>query len=238
MFLLNSNRNAVLRFLPTGLVTAEIGVALGDFSEKILEIAQPQKLHLIDPWRHIKKADYLGDENNTNDIEGEVRYQRVSTRFVDAAARGQVVIHRALSYEVVEKFPDEYFDWVYVDADHTYRGCLTDLELFDRKVKRNGFILGHDYTNETTALKFHFGVVDAVNEFVGLRGYHLAALTMEQFPTFAIAKNADSPMMQEFTKRLYDANTALVEIRDAEIRNFRLRMGTNDKVHRTILSFG
>jgi hypothetical protein len=238
MYLFNHNRFALLELLPTGLITAEIGVAVGDFSEGILRVARPNKLHLIDPWRHIDKADYLGDENNTDDAQGEQRYAAVKSRFAPAIDTGQVVVHRAYSYDVAEQFPDEYFDWVYVDADHTYRGCLTDLELFDRKVKRGGLILGHDYTNEATALRFHFGVVDAVNEFVGLRDYHLAALTMEPFPTFVIAKDRSSPLLSAFTENLYKAPGVLIEIRDAEIRNYRMRFGAAASARRTVMSFG
>ncbi|MDJ0634304.1 MAG: hypothetical protein QNJ34_14035 [Xenococcaceae cyanobacterium MO_188.B29] len=42
-------RQFLLERLPKNSVGAEIGVHLGDFSEKILEIVKPNKLHLIDP---------------------------------------------------------------------------------------------------------------------------------------------------------------------------------------------
>jgi hypothetical protein len=38
------------RFVPKGLVGAEIGVFKGQFTPTILNVTEPAKLHLIDPW--------------------------------------------------------------------------------------------------------------------------------------------------------------------------------------------
>ncbi|HEY1852550.1 MAG TPA: hypothetical protein VGG60_16130, partial [Candidatus Binataceae bacterium] len=43
-------REFILRQMPRRGVVAEIGVDLGDFSEKILALNRPRVLHLIDPW--------------------------------------------------------------------------------------------------------------------------------------------------------------------------------------------
>lgn len=43
-------RARMLAEMPKGGIAAEIGVWEGNFSEKILEIADPKELHLIDPW--------------------------------------------------------------------------------------------------------------------------------------------------------------------------------------------
>jgi hypothetical protein len=42
-------------------------------------------------------------------------------------------------------FPDETFDMVYVDGDHKYGSVLTDMVLWWGKVRRGGYLAGHDY---------------------------------------------------------------------------------------------
>ena len=34
--------------------------------------------------------------------------------------------HIGFTHEVIATFPDAHFDWVYIDADHSYDGCLRD----------------------------------------------------------------------------------------------------------------
>ena len=49
------------------------------------------------------------------------------------------------SYNAHKKFPDGYFDFVYVDAGHTYAEVKQDLEDWYPKVKKGGLFAGHDY---------------------------------------------------------------------------------------------
>jgi len=49
------------------------------------------------------------------------------------------------SVEAAVKFPDEYFDFIYIDANHYYKYVSEDLNAWQYKVKRGGFIAGHDY---------------------------------------------------------------------------------------------
>ena len=75
-----------------------------------------------------------------------------------------VKICRGYSFDVVKEFPDEYFDFVYIDADHTYEGCLRDIIDWYPKVKRGGFLIGDDYRVKSIQ-GVKFGVIEAVNEF-------------------------------------------------------------------------
>ena len=146
-------------------------------------------------------------------------------------------MHRALSTEVVDQFPDDYFDFVYVDAVHTYEGCLTDLQIFDRKVKRNGFIAGHDYQTIPIARAHHNGVVQAVHDFVKQTGYSFTALTFEEAPTFVIAKNPDAPAAMHFVSELMKKFIIMAHIANAEDRVFE-QVEVPSSAQRYIFSFG
>ena len=49
--------------------------------------------------------------------------------------------------------PNHYFDMLFIDADHSYEGCLHDLIHYWFKVKRGGLIALHDYSDQFLGVK-------------------------------------------------------------------------------------
>jgi hypothetical protein len=49
------------------------------------------------------------------------------------------------SVEAAKDFPNFFFDFVYIDADHTYKAVMEDLTAWYPKVKIGGVICGHDF---------------------------------------------------------------------------------------------
>jgi hypothetical protein len=54
-------------------------------------------------------------------------------------------VHRGFSNQVAVQFPDEYFDFVYIDSDHRYATVKEDLELYSKKLKVRRLLCGDDY---------------------------------------------------------------------------------------------
>ncbi len=125
--------------MPKGAVCAEIGVWDGKFSEEILKITTPSKLHLIDPWLFQPEFGGTGFGRKSNKDTMEGRYESVRDKFKDD---GRVEIHRALSHEALETFEDASLDCVYIVGNHTYEVVKGDLALSLKKVKPNGIISG------------------------------------------------------------------------------------------------
>ncbi len=219
MYFLPIPREQLLRFLPQGGVVAEIGVAEAQFSQYILREAAPAKLHLIDPW-DFQTGAYSDDTNNVSQSEQQARYENVLKTLEGEIATGQVTIHRDYSQNVVDSFADGYFDWIYVDALHTYEGVKADLCAFDSKVKAGGFILGDDYTNHRSAQDMNFGVIQAVNEFVRETGYEFMFLTADAYPSYFLAKNTDSEILWSILGPLLVNVPGIVEVRDFTDRQF------------------
>jgi len=190
--LLYCPRKTALKLLPRHAVVAEIGVAEGDFSRQILDIAAPGQLHLVDPWEHQAVEGYERDPANVAAAQQETRYRQVERRFAKEIAAEQVILHRAYSTEAAKKFPKGFFDWIYVDAMHTYEAVLADLRAYVDLVKDDGLICGHDYANHPQAQWMNFGVIEAVNRFVEETGCRFVALTDEAYPTYILAKNPGS----------------------------------------------
>jgi hypothetical protein len=149
-----------------GDICAEVGVWKGQFSDEILT-RNPKELHLIDPWLH---QDYKGRWYSIPQPKMDEIYQSVSSRFTGDS---RVVIHRKSSLDVV--FPNGYFDWVYIDGNHSYDAVVGDLEYYYPLVKSGGYLCGDDYGWEDA----QGGPKPAVDEFVAKYG-----LKLELFEAF------------------------------------------------------
>lgn len=163
-----AQRQWLLAMLPKGAVGAEIGVYRGEFSARILETVEPQRLHLIDPWLCQVDDGHAMSLYGRQCPDGQdgmnAYYDEVRARFRAEIIQRRVLLHRARSEEIATDFPDDYFDWIYVDGDHNYAAVRADLESYFPKVKTGGFIAGDDYA---LGGWWRDGVVRAVNEFIG-----------------------------------------------------------------------
>jgi len=175
-------RRFLFDILPKESVGAEIGVHLGDFSHQILVSLSPKELHLIDPWEHqtlskYKNAWYGGGAKGGQD-EMDSRFSGILKRFDRNLISGQVKIHRGYSNHILQKFPEHYFDWVYIDGNHLYEYVIEDLTLSLLKVKPGGYIAGDDYSEEGW---WEGGVKKAVDEFAMNPAVELLEIRNSQF---------------------------------------------------------
>ena len=46
--------------------------------------------------------------------------------------------------EAAKSYEDHSLDFVYIDADHTYSAVVEDINTWRGKIKRGGYIAGHD----------------------------------------------------------------------------------------------
>lgn len=140
---------------------AEIGVRTGRNFKRLID-HRPKLAVAVDCWiddgvpgRNDQVADQTGLDNQYNDFVSLV------------AGKPYVKICRGYSFDVVKEFPDNYFDFVYIDADHTYEGCSRDILDWWPKVKSGGFLTGDDFRTVTyNKARVKFGVIQAVNEHV------------------------------------------------------------------------
>ncbi len=186
--LIRNNRADILKLFPKQGVAAEIGVAKGDFSVEILKSMEPKKLTLIDPWEEQAKANYRTDSSNVVQPEFDRRYNDVLNRFAQERASGVVDIKRAYSTICADEFPYETFDFVYIDGDHTYNAVLSDLRTYLPRLKRDGFLAGHDFSNHLLAQYANFGVIEAVCDFVRESAAQIILITGGTFPTYVLAR--------------------------------------------------
>lgn len=136
-------RRKLLARLPRNAIGAEIGVWKGEFSRQLVAETQPRELHLIDPWKF--RGEFpnrlYGGSGAQSQADMDRIHEGVKQHFNGSS---NVVIHRGNSGEVLERIEDGYFDWIYIDGDHSYEGVTTDLEVGLRKVRKGGILAGDD----------------------------------------------------------------------------------------------
>jgi len=156
---------------PKNSVGAEIGVQCGGNAKRIHSITCPKEFHLIDPW--MGNTVFYPPANPI--YSSEDLYHNVCEYFDEY---DECYIHRMTSNEAAPLFPDNHFDFLYVDGDHSYEGVKSDLVNYYPKVKLGGIIMGDDYHSSWG------GVVRAFDEFATANGLELQKLQYNQVMFF------------------------------------------------------
>jgi len=147
-----SSREKLILEMKKGGHVAEVGVQKGTFSQFILENNFPAKLHLFD----LNFGAF-----------------KVAERFSEQIKAGQVVLHEGYSSIELARLPDRYFDFVYIDGDHSYEGVQRDIAAAKTRIKEDGYLVFNDYTFWSPSECIPYGVVQAVNELCLKEGWKL-----------------------------------------------------------------
>lgn len=175
-----STREEMISLLPQNISIAEIGVFKGDFSKILFNILKPSNLYLVDVFSGIAGS---GDKNGEN-----FEFINLSESFNELEQyfkhHKSVQLVKSYSDQFLESLQDELLDAVYIDADHSYLSVKKDLAWSRKKVKKGGFIMGHDYHNEMFP-----SVVQAVSEFCQQYSLEIKYITKDGCPSFLIQNN-------------------------------------------------
>ena len=170
-------RNKVIEQIPPGAVCAEVGSWKGDFAARILTLAAPAELHLVDPWYFDANfpARWYGGAGAKSQADMDAIHEGVRQRF---AAHPEVRIHRLTSVAGRAQFADGTFDWVYIDGDHSYDAVTQDILAWLPKITPGGQLACDDYFWRDEAGRL--SVKDAVDDF--MRAQPEGAVRGEKYP--------------------------------------------------------
>ena len=127
--------------LPYGLIMAEIGCYAGESTSLFLHSGRVTELHAVDIWRPV----VADAEVKFNELLSDNRLTKYKMTFAQALP-------------LLPKL-----DFVYIDADHSYKAVYNDIQCALKIVKKGGIIAGHDYSP-----KYSERVVKAVHELLGV----------------------------------------------------------------------
>ena len=155
-----ASRQDLVARLPKGGFIAEAGTHKGDFARHILTVAEPSELHLIDLDFSLLRPDVGSDP--------------------------RVVKHDGFSHDVLAGFPAQGFDWIYIDADHSYAGVARDAAAAADKVKPGGFLVFNDFAHIDPHLGA-YGVHRAVVDFAVKHNWTFAWFAYEPSALYDVA---------------------------------------------------
>lgn len=168
--LISSRTDLVARYAPSGIWA------------EMLKRSDIRELWLIDCWGPYPDADPR--DPSVFDLErGERLYSSVINRFADDS---RVRIVRDLIENAAAAFPQEYFDFIYIDAGHRYATVQRHLDLCFPLVRPGGMLAGHDYLRASDFPWIE--VKAAVDDWCNARGITIDLISDEPCGSFAIIK--------------------------------------------------
>lgn len=135
-------------------------VEIGSFSGESTQVFSKYFKFIIcvDAW----KNNY--DEHDLAATQSQEIMDEAEKIFDQRLLDSEIVLKMKTTSELAsELLCNNLFDFIYIDACHTYEAVCKDIDLWINKVKIGGFIGGHDYGNSE-----HPGVEKAVLEKIGL----------------------------------------------------------------------
>jgi len=122
----------------------ELGVQRGLYSRKILrQWPSCREYHLVDLWAPQENyADLANFDQAQQDNLHDVTIENTKEW------KDKIHICRNFTTVCVENMPDGYFDFVYVDARHDFKGVYEDVRAWWPKLRVGGIMAGHDYVTQ------------------------------------------------------------------------------------------
>lgn len=161
----------------------EVGTWRGDFAAEMINALKPTTFFAVDPLRIMPGlTSNPGDEFDSQDKLDRLASE-VTKRLQD---QGHSLI-RETSAVAATQFKDNSLDLVYIDGDHSYENCSSDISDWYPKVKENGILCGHDYCWGHKGRNIPFGVIQAVTELIEKHNLNLY-ITNEEFASWLIVK--------------------------------------------------
>lgn len=121
---------------------AEIGLQRGWTICHLLESCPRLTMIGVDFWEEPVPTGEPGEQSYDHldlDYWAGVVKQRV------AAFGGRGTVYHMRSVEAARLVPDQSLDFVFIDGDHTERGCEADIRAWAPKVRSTGWVTGHDW---------------------------------------------------------------------------------------------
>jgi predicted O-methyltransferase YrrM len=142
--------NFLLTKVPDGGIFLECGAWLGASSSYLCDQAEDRiKVFIVDSWKG------SSDELDTHQILAT--QTDIYPLFLENMGNRKFTPIRKTSVEASKDFKDESCDVIYIDMEHTYEAVIEDLHHWYPKLKKGGYIAGHD--------AYHPGVSRAIKEF-------------------------------------------------------------------------
>ena len=140
-------RDIYTQLVPQNGATVEVGVYRGRSIMSVADIIRQRNIHAIcvDTF-----GSYLGDSSTT-------LYEDFGATLINAGMTEHIAPLKMPSVYAAAQVPLDSLDFAFIDGDHSYESVRDDIKAWLPRIKKGGWIGGHDYGTED-------GVTQAVNE--------------------------------------------------------------------------
>ena len=187
MNIFEENRYLMLRKIQKEInpkVAVEIGVQKGIYAKEMFKAFLNAQIILIDPWKEFTKEEYLDTGNILQGLQ-DLNLEETKENTNEWKNRRQII--RKESLEIINEINDNSIDFIYLDGNHAYKYVKQELRQFWKKIKKGGYLAGHDYLNMNT-YELKIGVKKAVDEFVKDYKLKLQTTNEEKWKSWIIKK--------------------------------------------------
>lgn len=140
----------LLEKLPSFKTAIEVGVQKGILANKSLDIWKScTEYKLVDLWGKEEGYEEPGTDSAA-DKDGNLRQAR--SRMTKWVEMGKVEFFVMRSTDAAKLFPDNHFDYIYLDARHDYCAVKEDILYYWPKLRPGGILGGHDYIDAQYAI--------------------------------------------------------------------------------------
>ncbi len=195
----NKDSVHIMHLIKKNTIGAEIGVWFGNTSTQFLK-KELKKFYMVDPY----SVEPYKENSEMSYQEWLAKYQPITGEIAEAGFQKyydrvwnevksrfgtfkEVELCRETSDTFFERYLAskghgnfEMLDWIYVDGDHSYEGCISDLKNAKEIVKPGGLIMGDDF-GWPDAKWQKPGVTKAVKEFMLDTDFSITRYGMTQY---------------------------------------------------------
>ena len=170
------SRYSLHEHIAQGQVIAEIGVAVGGFTQYLIDCCRPRHFIAIDRF-DLHELDSFWGKPPGDWFGAKTHLAFYTDKFAALIEAGVMSVLAGDSPDQVSLLADQSVDVVYVDGDHTYEGVWRDLDAIRPKIKPSGLLIMNDYTSGDG--EHSYGVVKATNEFMIEYNYEMMMFCLE-----------------------------------------------------------
>jgi len=140
---------------------AEVGTKFGRCSDYFLRAFPRLYMYAIDKWDKDLDVDSPRDIGHDTYTSKHWNFRRIEFQFKETMRRhkGRYKMLQMASLDAAKRIEDGSLDFVFIDAQHTYKCVVEDILAWRPKIKPGGWLTGHDYNHDRFP-----GVVRAVDE--------------------------------------------------------------------------
>jgi len=129
----------------------EVGSFIGASTVQFAKAFPDSTIFAVDMWK---------DDFDPNDPICQFDMATAEKMFDNATKDYYNIVKIKMSgIDFADVIQNSWFEFIYIDANHSYHGCSEDIAAFSCKVAANGILAGHDYIDED-----YTKVTKAVNE--------------------------------------------------------------------------